>query len=83
MTDYIAESTKVVDGYLAALTTIQESLIEALGAFVKNFPELPRPAVDMPAVAEFSAAAFDVAEKALALHRTATDKLIADLIPAA
>ena len=63
-------------------------MIEAVEAFVKNLPELPKPAVELPAVdvpaaAEVNAAAFDVAEKALAQHRAAADKLIAVLTPAA
>lgn len=88
MTDYIAETTKVADQYLAAVATVQNTVIEAVEAFVKNLPELPKPAVELPAVdvpaaAEVNAAVFDVAEKALAQHRAAADKLIAVLTPAA
>jgi hypothetical protein len=88
MTDYIAETTKVADQYLAAVATVQNTVIEAVEAFVKNLPELPKPAVELPAVdvpaaTEVNAAVFDVVEKALAQHRAATDKLIAVLTPAA
>ena len=83
MTDYVAEITKVTDLHLAAVANAQDSLIEAIGEFVKNLPELPQSVVDLPAVAEVSAAAFDVAEKALALQRAATYKLIVELTPAA
>ena len=48
MTDYIAETTKVADQYLAAVAKVQDSVIEAVEAFVKNLPELPKPAVELP-----------------------------------
>ena len=83
MTDYIAEITKVTDQYLAAVAKVQDCLIEAIEAFEKNLAELPQSAVDLAAAAEFNAAAFDVAEKALALHRAVADKLITELMPAA
>ena len=93
MTDYIAETSKVAEQYLAAVATMQNTVIEAVEAFVKNLPELPKPAielptielpaVDVPAAAEVNAAVFEFAGKALAQHRAATDKLIAVLTPAA
>lgn len=88
MTDYIAETTKVADQYLAAVAKVQDSVIETVEAFLKNLPELPRPTVELPtadlsAAAEVTAAAFDFAEKVLAQHRAAADKLIAVLTPAA
>jgi hypothetical protein len=83
MTAYITEISKATDQYLAAAAEVQECLIEAVEAFEKNLPELPQSAIDLPAAAELIAAAFDVAEKALALHRAAANKLISELTPAA
>ncbi len=91
MTDYIAETSKAADQYLAAVAQVQGQFVEAVEAFVKNLPELPKPAVelptfelpvDLPKAQDVSAASFDFAEKALAQHRAATDKLIAALAPA-
>jgi len=88
MTDVIAETTKAADQYLATVATVQDNFVEAVEAFVKNLPELPRPAVDVPAVdlpeaGAVNAATFDFAEKVLAQHRATTDRLIAVLTPAA
>jgi hypothetical protein len=88
MTDYIAETTKVADQYLATVAQIQDRVVDAVEAFAKSLPELPQPAVELPTAglptaAQVNAAAFDFAEKALAQHRASTDKLIAVLTPAA
>ncbi len=87
MTDYIAETTKTADQYLAAVAAVQDQFVQAVEAFVKNLPEMPKPAfevpaVDVPSAHEVTAASFDFAEKALAQHRVATDKLFAALAPA-
>ena len=91
MTDYVAETTKVADEYLATVAKVQEQFVQAVEAFVKNLPELPKPAVELPAfelpadlptAQDVTAAGFDFAEKVLAQYRTTTDKLVA-LVPAA
>lgn len=86
MTDFIAETNKAADQYLAAVAQVQDQFVQAVEAFVKNLPELPKPAVELPAVdlpkaEEITAATFDFAEKALAQNRAAADKLVA-LVPA-
>jgi hypothetical protein len=91
MTDFIAESNKAADQYLAAVAQVQDQFVQAIEAFVKNLPELPKPAVELPAfdlpvdlpkAEDVTAATFDFAEKVLAQHRAATDKLVAVLAPA-
>jgi hypothetical protein len=87
MTNYLAETTKVADQYLAAVAQVQDSVIDSVQAVVKNLPELPKPTVelptaDLPAAADVAAAFFDFAEKALAQYRAATEKLFAVLTPA-
>lgn len=90
MTDYVAETTKVADEYLATVAKVQEQFVQAVEAFVNNLPELPKPAVELPAfelpadlpkAQDITAAGFDFAEKVLAQYRTTTDKLVA-LVPA-
>ena len=90
MTDYVAQATKVADEYLATVAKLQEQFVVAVEAFVKQVAELPKPAVELPAVElpvdlpkvqDVTAAGFDFAEKALAQYRTTTDKLVA-LVPA-
>jgi hypothetical protein len=90
MTDYVAEATKVADEYLANVAKLQDQFVEAVEAFVKSLPELPKPAVELPAVElpvdlptaqDVTTAGFDFAEKALAQYRVTTDKLVA-LVPA-
>jgi hypothetical protein len=86
MTDFIAETHKAADQYLAAVAQVQDQFVQAVEAFVKNLPELPKPAVELPAVdlpkvEDITAATFDFAEKALAQNRAAADKLVA-LVPA-
>ena len=90
MTDYIAETTKAADQYLAAVAQVQDQFVEAVEAFVKNVAELPKPAVEVPAfelpadlpkAQDVTTAGFDFAEKVLAQYRATTDKLVA-LAPA-
>ncbi len=89
MTDYVAQAAKAADEYLATVAKVQDNFVEAVAAFVKALPELPKPAVDVPVPADLpkaeavSAATFDFAEKVLAQGRATTDKLIAVLAPAA
>jgi hypothetical protein len=89
MTDYIAEANKTADEFLATVAKIQDNFVDAVAAFVKALPELPKPAVDVPVPADLPKAedvknaTFDFAEKALAQGRATTDKLFAALAPAA
>ena len=87
MTDYIAESTKATEQYLAALAKTQDDFVAAVETFVKQIPALPQPAValpavDLPSAGDVTAVSFDFAEKMLAQQRATTDKLIAVLTPA-
>jgi hypothetical protein len=89
MTDYVAEATKTADEFLATVAKVQDNFVEAVAAFVKALPELPKPAVEVPVPADLpkaedvTAAGFDFAEKVLAQSRATTDKLFAALAPAA
>jgi len=88
MTDYVAEATKTADEFLANVAKVQDDFVQAVATFVKALPELPKPAVEVPVPAglpkaeDVTAASFDFAEKVLAQHRAATDKLVAVLSPA-
>ena len=88
MTDYVAEATKTADEFLATVAKIQDNFVEAVAAFVKALPELPKPAVevpvpaDLPKAEEVTAAGFDFAEKVLAQGRATSDKLFAALTDA-
>ena len=89
MTDYVAEATKTADEFLASVAKLQDQFVEAVAAFVKALPELPKPAVEVPVPADLptpqdiTAAGFDFAGKVLAQSRATTDKLFAALAPAA
>ena len=87
MTDYIAETNKATEQYLATLAKAQDEYVKAVETFVKQVPALPKPAVelpkvDLPSAADVTSATFDFAEKVLAQQRATTDKLIAALTPA-
>jgi hypothetical protein len=87
MTDYIAETNKATEQYLATLAKAQEEYVKAVETFVKQVPALPKPAVelpkvDLPSAGDITSATFDFYEKVLAQQRATTDKLIAVLTPA-
>ena len=87
MTDYIAETNKATEQYLATLAKAQDEYVKAVETFVKQVPALPKPAVelpkvDLPSAGDITSATFDFAEKVLAQQRATTDKLIAVLTPA-
>ena len=50
MTDYIAETNKATEQYLATLAKAQDEYVKAVETFVKQVPALPKPAVELPKV---------------------------------
>ena len=84
--EFTAQAQQGAEQYLATVAKVQETVVEAIAAFVKQIPAAPEvpgvPAVDLTAPGKITAATFDFAEKLLAQNRTYADQIFAALVPA-